>query len=136
MQFCKKDLTPFQLRHLRLIGAMLAASVVLTSGVPALYARSEPSDGVFLILGLLAAGPIIGSMIVISRYLRGETDEYLRSLIVRSILCGFGMVMVADTLIGTIVEYHSHHAPFGLFNMDIFVVTSMIALRIQLWRNQ
>jgi hypothetical protein len=136
MSACNRNLNRFQLRHMRLVGAMLACSVAITSGVPALSGRQELSNSTQLILGLLAAGPIIGTMIVIARYLRGETDEYLRSLVVRSILWGFGVVMVSDTLIGAIVEYHPHHAPFGLFNMDIFVVTSMIALRIQLWRDR
>lgn len=136
MLTCKQGLTSFQLRHIRLTAGMLASSVALTSGVPALSGRGVLSNSVQLVLGMLAVGPIIGIMVVLARYLRGETDEYLRSLVVRSILWGFGMVMVADTVIGAIVEYHPHHAPFGLFNMDIFVVTSMIALRIQLWRNQ
>jgi hypothetical protein len=136
MSICNRELNPFQQRHAHLVAAMLGFSVAISSGVPALFGRQELSDLTQLFLGLLAAGPIVGTMIVIARYLRGETDEYLRSLVVRSILWGFGAVMVSDTLIGAIVEYHPHHAPFGLFNMDIFVVTSMIALRIQLWRNR
>lgn len=136
MLYCNKDVTAFQRRSIRQVGGMLACSVALTSGVPALYGRDEPSGTVMLVLGLLAVAPIIGTMIVIARYLRGETDEYLRSIVARSILWGFGLVMVADTLIGAIVEYHPHHAPFGLFNMDLFVVASMIALRVQLWRNR
>jgi len=136
MWTCNRELNPFQLRHVRLVGAMLLFSVAISSGVPALLGRKELSDLTQLFLGLLAAGPIIGIMIVIARYLRGETDEYLRSLVVRSILWGFGVVMISDTLVGGIVEYHPHQAPFGLFNMDIFVVTAMIALRVQLWRNR
>lgn len=90
-----QGLNPFQLRHVRLLGGMLAASVAITSGVPALSGRGEFSATAQFILGVLAVGPIMGTMVVLARYLRGETDEYVRNLVVRSILWGFGLVMVA-----------------------------------------
>jgi hypothetical protein len=135
MRACSKNLSAFQLRSMRQVGGMLAACVAVTTGVPALTDNNHLSATTHFVLGLLAVIPIIGTMIVIARYLAGETDEYLRSLVVRSILWGFGIVMVADTLLCALVEYHPNHLPFGLLNMDIFVVTSMIALRLQLWSN-
>jgi len=117
---------------MRQVGGMLAACVALSTGVPALTDSNHLSATTQFILGLLTVIPIIGTMVVIARYLARETDEYLRSLVVRSILWGFGVVMTVDTIAGALVEYHPHHLPFGLLNMDIFVVTSMIALRLQL----
>ena len=80
---------------------------------------------------------IVMMMIAIARYLIRETDEYVRNLVIQSILWGFGLVMVADTILGYLIAYQSIHLrSFGVFNMDIFVVTAGIALRIQLWRNR
>jgi hypothetical protein len=135
MSLCSKNLSAFQLRSMRQVGGMLAACVALTTGVPALTDSNHLSATTHFILGLLTVIPIIGTMIVIARYLARETDEYLRSLVVRSILWGFGVVMTMDTIVGALVEYHPNHLPFGLLNMDMFVVTSMIALRLQLWSN-
>jgi hypothetical protein len=75
-------------------------------------------------------------MILIARYLSGEKDEYLRNLVVQSILWGFGVALVADTFFGYIIELRSTLIPFGSISMDIFVVTAMITLEIKLWRNQ
>jgi hypothetical protein len=136
MSLCKRNLTPSQRRSMQRVGGMLGACVAL-SLLPGLFQDPRHfSPATQWTVAILATFPIIGTMIVIARYLAGETDEYLRSLVVRSILWGLGLVMVADTFLGYIVEYHPSHLPFGIFNMDIFVVTGIIALRIQLWRNQ
>jgi hypothetical protein len=136
MWTCNKNLNAFQLRSMRRIGGMLGACVAVTAGIPALLDKHSLSATTHFVVGILTVIPIIGTMIVIGRYLARETDEYLRSLVVRAILWGLGVVMVADTIAGSLVEYYPAHLPFGLLNMDLFVVTSMIALRIQLWRNQ
>ena len=42
---------------------------------------------------------------MIARYLNGEKDEYLRSLVVKSTLWGLGLVMVVDPCLGYLVEF-------------------------------
>jgi hypothetical protein len=133
---CKRNLNPFQLRHLRQIGGMLGSSVAVSAGFPAISSARDFSETAHLIINLFAILPIVGTLFVIARYLAGERDEYLRSLVVRAVLWGFGVVMVCDTLTGALIEYHPNHLPFGLLNMDLFVVTGMISLRLQLSGNQ
>lgn len=111
---------------------MLAACVALTCAVPALWDGDHISPVIRTVVSLLTVLPIVGTFVIVARYLSSEKDEYLRSLVIRSILWAFGLVMVIDTLVGALVEYHPSHLPFGLLNMDIFVITSMIALRLQL----
>ena len=136
MRFCNKSLSAFQRRSVQLIGSMLGFCVAISVGPHVFLERHHFSAATYLGIAVLATIPIIGTLIVIARYLAGEKDEYLRSLVVRSILWGFGVVMIIDTLLAYLVEYHSIDIPFGLFNMEIFIVTAAIALRIQLWRNQ
>jgi hypothetical protein len=136
MLFCNRSFNAFQRRTMQLVGGMLGFCVALSVGPRALLEYRHLNSLTFYAIAVLATLPIVGTLIVIARYLARETDEYLRSLVVTAILWGFGVVMITDTLLGSLVEHHSMDIPFGLFNMDIFVVTAMIALRIQLWRNQ
>jgi len=136
MSFCKKNLNPFQRRSMQLIGAMLASCVSVSVVFQMLFEHEHFSTVTFFGIALLSTVPIVGTMIVIARYLARETDEYLRSLVVRSILWAFGAVMVADTFLGYVVEYHAFRLPFGILNMDIFVATGTIVLGVQLRRNQ
>jgi hypothetical protein len=136
MSLCKRNLTAFQRRSIQLIGSMLGFCVAIGVGPHVLLERHHFSTAAYFGIAVLATIPIIGTLIIISRYLAGEKDEYLRSLVVQSILWGFGVVMIVDTLLAYLVEYHSIDIPFGLFNMEIFIVTAAIALRIQLWRNR
>ena len=123
-----------QRRSMRMIGAMLGCSVSL-GVIFQTIERNHFSSATYLGIAALAALPIVGTMIVIARYLGRETDEYLRSLVVNSILWGFGAVMVADTFLGYVLQFHSIRLPIGLISMDLFVVTGMITLRIQLWKH-
>jgi hypothetical protein len=136
MRFCNNGLNPFQRRTMQLIGAMMS----LCAGVTAVFPKIERdhfSSITYYLIAAIAVMPIIGTMIVIARYLAREKDEYLRHIVVRSILWGFGVVMVADTFLSYVVEYHSFHVPFfTALNLEIFLITSAIALRIQLWRNR
>jgi hypothetical protein len=132
---CNRNFNAFQRRSMQLIGAMLGCSVALGVSFHSVE-RDHFSIATYYGIAALAAVPIIGTMIVIARYLAGEKDEYLRNLVVRAILWGLGMVMVADTFLGYIVEYRSLHLPYLTLNMDIFVVTAILSLRIQLWQNR
>jgi hypothetical protein len=94
----------------------------------------------YFAVALIGASPVVLTLVVIARYLAGETDEYLRSLVVRSILWGFGLVMITDTVLGYLIAYQA--IPFvylrslGVLDLELFIVTAAIALRIQLWRNR
>ncbi|WP_263357377.1 hypothetical protein [Acidicapsa ligni] len=137
MRICNRNLTALQRRTMQLIGAMMAICGGLGGILPKIE-RSHFSTLTYCVIALLAITPIIGVMIVIARYLAAEKDEYLRHLVVQSILWGFGLVMVIDTFLGyIIVGYNSPHVPaLTAFNLEIFLITAAIALRIQLWRNR
>jgi hypothetical protein len=135
MQTCKRNLSHFQRRTLRQIGGLLGACVALSVATNGL-SHSHFSPATYFGIAALAVVPIVGTMIVIARYLSRETDEYLRSVVVRAILWGFGLVMVADTFFGYITEFTPMHLPFGILNMDIFVIAAMISVRLQLRSNQ
>ena len=129
---CKRNLNAFELLSMRQISGMLGACVAITCGIRAVSDWDHLSLLTRTIVSVLTVVPIIGTLMIVARYLSKETDEYLRSLVVRSILWAFGLVMVTDTIIGSLTQYYPLHLPFGLLNMDIFVVTGTLALRFQL----
>ena len=136
MRVCNRNLTDLQRRSIALTGAMMAVCAGM-GGLFSKIERSHFSTPTYYGIALVAVMPIIGTMIVIARYIASEKDEYLRHIVVQSILWGLGLVMVIDTFLGYIVEYASPHVPvLTTFNMEIFLITAAIALRIQLWRNQ
>lgn len=136
MRICNRNLTYLQRRSISLVGSMMA----VCAGMGGLFSRIERSHfstPTYYLIALFAVTPIVGTMIVIARYLTSEKDEYLRHLVVQSILWGLGLVMVVDTYLGYVIEHTSPHVPvLTAFNMEIFLITAAIALRIQLWRNQ
>jgi hypothetical protein len=139
MRPCNNSLTRLQRRSVSLVGASMAICASIS-----LALHSVPSNhflwSTYCVVALIGASPIILTLIVLARYLTGETDEYLRSLVVRSILWGFGLVMVADTVIGYLTAYQTipsvHLRSLGVLNLELFIVTGAIALRVQLWRNR
>lgn len=136
MRLCNRNLTPFQRRHIGLIAAMLGLCSAFTAIFPRIE-RSHFSTLTYCVIALVGVLPIVGTMIALGRYLTGETDEYLRSLAVRSVLWGFGVVMVLDTFLGYVIENQRLHIPtLTALNLEIFLVTAAFALRIQLWRNR
>jgi hypothetical protein len=98
--------------------------------------HSAVSKSLVMVLDLLPAFPIMMMILVVSQYLTRETDEFIRLLVMRSLLWGIGTTMVADILLSAVTS-----DPRGLhfavvYNIDVFTVTAMIALRLQLWRAQ
>jgi hypothetical protein len=129
-------LNAFQRHSKRLIGIMMGICLALSLVLQAVVHRYNLSTVTHYGIAVISVAPIIMTMILIGRYLSGEKDEYLRNLVVQSILWGFGVALVADTFFGYIIELRSTLIPFGSISMDIFVVTAMITLEIKLWRNQ
>jgi hypothetical protein len=132
-------LSPLQRKTMALIGSSLAicASLSLSLFEIPLHHFAATTYGVIALIG---AAPIILTVAAIGRYLAKETDEYLRSVAVQAILWGFGVTMILDTLLGYLVAFASmdpiHLRSLGIFNLEIFIVSAGVAMRIRLWKNQ
>jgi hypothetical protein len=135
MKFCRRHLSPYQRRSMRTIEIMMGVCIALSILLQAILERHHPSLATRYGMAVLSIAPVIMTIILIARYLQGEKDEYLRNLVVQSMLWGLGMVMVADSFF-SYVALHSTLIPFGSLSMDIFVVTATITLEIKLWSNQ
>jgi hypothetical protein len=88
------------------------------------------------VLATLAAIPVIGVIAVVGRSLARETDEFIRMMVVQALLWGLGVTFVADTFLGCLFAYPSIYTLIPPLNLDLFVVTAGVAVRVQMWRNR
>jgi hypothetical protein len=98
--------------------------------------HSTVAKSLVMVLYLLPAFPIMLMVRVVSQYLTRETDEFIRLLVMRSLLWGIGTTMVADTLLAAVFSDPRALRLAVVFNIDVFTVTAMIALSLQLRRAQ
>jgi hypothetical protein len=139
MQIGCKTLTPIQRKTMQLIGAALGLAGSFTISFHQIPVHHF-LPATYFVIALIGSLPIIMTMVVIARYLVRETDEYLRSLVVRSLLWGFGITLISVTVLGYMFSFTSiepiHLRIFGVLTLEMFVILSALALRIQLWRNR
>jgi hypothetical protein len=86
-------------------------------------------------IALLSIAPVIATILLVARYPRGEKDEYVRNLVVESMLWGLGAVLIADTSF-SYVQPDGSLIPIGNISPDIFVLAVSAKLEVKLWRNQ
>lgn len=134
-----KQMNSLQRRTLSLIGVMTGLSASISLELQSIR-PNHFSTITYLLAALAGAAPIVASMVVLGRYLLRETDEYIRGTVIQSLLWGFGLVIVADTVLGYMMAFNAvdslHLRILGVFNMEVFLITAGIALRIKLWRDR
>lgn len=131
-----RNFSPLQRWSMAKFGSLMILAVATLAVAHEAAEHSTVSKSLVLVLDLLPTIPIIAMILVVSRYLTRETDEFIRLLVMRSLLWGIGTTMVADIVLAAVA-----HDPRALhfavvYNIDVFVVTSMIALSLQLRRAQ
>ena len=130
----RKLLSTYQRRSLRTIETMMGICIAVSILLLAVLERHNLSMPLRYGIALLAIAPILPTIFLIARYLRGEKDEYMRNLVVESMLWGLGLVLVADTVFSYVEPVSS--LGIGSISLDVFVVVASTALEIKLWRNQ
>jgi hypothetical protein len=133
--FCAKQISTLQRRTIQVCGGCVA----LLAFIELIWldlARHDPPILLVSLFALLPTLPLIAIVNAISRYLKRETDEFIRALVVASLLWSFGVIMVADTILGVILRNTPGMRILPMLNIDLFCSVTPIALRIQLWRSR
>ena len=120
---------------MRIIGILMGVCIALSIVLQAILEKHNLSMVTRYGIAILSIVPVIATILVVARYLRGENDEYLRNLVVESILWGLGIVLVADTFFSYVQPYSSL-IPFGNISLDIFILTASFTLEVKLWGNR
>ncbi len=135
MTFCRRHLSAYQRRSMSAIEIMLGVCIAFGILGQAILLRHDLSLSLRFGLGLLAIAPVFATIFLMARYLRGEKDEYLRGLVMESMLWGLGAVLVCDSFFA-FFHPDSIPLPIGNMSMDVFVLIASITLEVRLWRNQ
>jgi hypothetical protein len=135
MRFCRRQLSAYQRRSMRAIETMMGITIAVSILLQAILVKHNLSIAVRYGLALLAIAPVVATIVLVARYLRRENDEYMRNLVVESMLWGLGFVLVADSFFNFVRPY-SFLIPYGNLSLDIFVITTSYTLEWKLWRNQ
>ena len=79
----------------------------------------HPTGPLAYFLAVLPALPLIGSLAIVGLYITEESDEFLRSMLIESMLWGLGGALSVGTVWGFLEEYTS--APhISIFYVYIF----------------
>jgi hypothetical protein len=147
MSLCSKNLTPLQRRSMQLMGSAVLLTVITNFTTPNL---SNPLVNIFpplsqfahnahpspLLIGLLSALsvlPVLLAVWVAARYLKAEPDEFIRALVVRSLLWGFAVTMAGDAIAGVLMNVYSQPFPLAVLNADLFFISTALAFRLLHW---
>ena len=136
MHFCNRHLSPLQRRTIQLFSTNLGLTAVLLLMAHKTYLHEHPSVALMYLLAILPAIPVIGIIAVVGRYLARENDEFVRMMVVQALLWGLGITFVTDTVLGGLYAAPSIDRLIAPLNLDLFVVSAAVALRIQMWRNR
>lgn len=96
--------SPAARRYMGLMGPTMALYVVvLLASIWAL--TTQALEGALrYAVAVAPALPISATVVLVGRYLAQETDEFLRSVVVQSILWGTALVLIATTIWGFLEE--------------------------------
>jgi hypothetical protein len=136
ISLCNRQLSPLQRRSMQLFGANLVFTAVLSLTTRDLFKDGHVSAPLLYLMALLPTIPVVGIVATVARYLARETDEFIRALVVQSLLWGLGITFAVDTYLGGLFAHPQIFRLIPILNIDLFCVSVGVAVRIQLWRNR
>ncbi len=131
-----KEMSPLQRWTLRAFTLNFLLLVALSTLARMVFEHSHPARALVYLLSFLPALPVVAMVAVIGRYLKRETDDFIRMLAMQSLLWALGVTMFADTILGAFNQYNFLPGLLPVLNIELFWITALIAMHIQLWRNR
>jgi hypothetical protein len=107
------------------------ATVYLTKW---LFQHLHPTGLTVYLLAMLPALPMVGSLAIVGLYVAEESDEFERSILVRSILWGLGGALAVSTIWGSLEDFAQapHRSAFyAYFFFWIFMALSGVLIRLR-----
>jgi hypothetical protein len=144
MLFCRKELTSLQRRSTQRMGIVILLTVLTNFSNPRFpnplldvfpqfrefLLRQQASFAYAAALSLLSVLPILLAVWIAADYLKRESDEFVRMLVVRALLWGFAITMAGDAILGVVTMVYSRPFPIALLNVDLFFASALIAFRL------
>ena len=98
------------------------------------FQHLHPTGLSVYLLAMLPVLPMIGSLAIVGLYVAEESDEFERSILVRSILWGLGGALAVSTVWGALEEFAQapHRSSFyAYFFFWIFMAISGVIIRLR-----
>lgn len=134
MLFPKNRLKPLQRSSGILFGSLLILTMALFTVAHLAVEHAAAPKPLLQLIELLPTIPVTAMIFVVGRYLRRETDEFVRMLVVQSLLWALGVTMIANIVFGVVFGGFSDHGIVQIYDIDVFCLSGMAALAIQLRR--
>lgn len=101
-------------RYLRRFIPTMLAYVVIILGVSFAFRDAALAGPLAWMLAVAPALPVLGVIAIMGLYIREETDEFQRAVLVESMLWGMGLTLSATTVAG-FLEMYVHTPPMQSF---------------------
>ena len=105
---------PAQRRYIRRFMVLMGGYVVLLMAVTAYLRDHHPTGAPLILLSVLPALPLLGTIGVIAMYIAEEKDEFIRHRLVTAMLGGIGILLAITTVWG-FLELHDAVPHFPTF---------------------
>jgi hypothetical protein len=92
-------------RYIYRLAPTMIAYVVFLFLAQWIFHHYHPTGLLAYLLAILPALPIIGSLAIVGLYIAEESDEFLRSILVESMLWGLGGALSVGTVWGFVEEF-------------------------------
>jgi hypothetical protein len=131
-----KNLSQFQRRSVQLFASSIIFTAFLTMMVRAWFKDYHPTGPFAWLLAIVPALPFIGTIVIASRYIAREKDEFIRAQVLLALLQGSFITLVITVVYSFLQNFLDISGPPAMFYVDIFLVASMFALRFHLRNSQ
>lgn len=131
-----KDLSQFQRRYAQLFWSSIILTAFLTMMTRTLFKNYHPTGPFAWLLAVVPALPFIGTVVIASRYIAHEKDEFIRAQVLLALLQGSLITLISTVVYSFLQNFLDISGPPAMFYVDIFLVASMFALRIHLRNSQ
>ena len=132
----RADCTPAKARFRRRMLRFLAAYFVVLLGSGWLARHGQPGDWEIYVFAALPAILILVAMAGFGRYLKEETDEFQRMMVIRSLLVGTAAMLSTIVVSDFLRELTRAPALPPFSSLIIFCVGLGIAQLVQILRNR
>ena len=131
-----KNLSKFQRRSVQLFSSSIILTAFLTMMARTWFKDYHPTGLLAWLLAIVPALPFLGTIVIISRYITGEKDEYIRAQVLLALLQGSFITLIITIVYSFLQNFLNIAGPPAMFYVDMFLVASMFALRYHLRRSQ
>jgi hypothetical protein len=134
--FNNKNLSRFQRRSIQLFSSSIIITAFLTMMIRTWFKDYHPTGSLAWLLAIVPALPFVGTIIIASRYIYGEKDEFIRAQVLLALLQGAFITLVITVVYTYLQNFLNIQGPTAMFYVDMFLVASMFAFRIHLRKSQ